>query len=71
MDLNWNRQTLPFRGKLFSSLDLLLTLFLLWQVAAQTIKSCLDNLPGYPRTQIGFITYDSTLHFYNMKVIEF
>ncbi|CAN6888267.1 unnamed protein product [Brassica oleracea] len=37
------------------------------EVATQTIKSCLDNLPGYPRTQIGFITYDSTLHFYNMK----
>ncbi|KAL0699347.1 hypothetical protein Bca4012_055469 [Brassica carinata] len=37
------------------------------EVAAQTIKSCLDNMPGYPRTQIGFITYDSTLHFYNMK----
>ncbi|ESQ49323.1 hypothetical protein EUTSA_v10019975mg [Eutrema salsugineum] len=37
------------------------------EVVAQTIKSCLDNLPGYPRTQIGFITYDSTLHFYNMK----
>lgn len=34
---------------------------------AQTIKSCLDRLPGYPRTQIGFITYDSTIHFYNMK----
>uniref|UniRef100_A0A1J3CIZ1 Protein transport protein Sec24-like n=1 Tax=Noccaea caerulescens TaxID=107243 RepID=A0A1J3CIZ1_NOCCA len=37
------------------------------EVVAQTIKSCLDNLPGYPRTQIGFITYDSTLHFYNLK----
>ncbi|KAL3849904.1 hypothetical protein ACJIZ3_011786 [Penstemon smallii] len=37
------------------------------EVMAQTIKSCLDNLPGYPRTQIGFITYDSTIHFYNMK----
>ncbi|XP_059297157.1 protein transport protein SEC24 A-like isoform X2 [Lycium ferocissimum] len=37
------------------------------EVVAQTIKSCLDNLPGFPRTQIGFITYDSTLHFYNMK----
>ncbi|KAL1211925.1 Protein transport protein SEC24 A [Cardamine amara subsp. amara] len=37
------------------------------EVVAQTIKSCLDNLPGYPRTQIGFITFDSTLHFYNMK----
>ncbi|GKV38680.1 hypothetical protein SLEP1_g46569 [Rubroshorea leprosula] len=37
------------------------------EVAAQTIKSCLDQLPGFPRTQIGFITYDSTIHFYNMK----
>ncbi|KAF3628095.1 Protein transport protein-like [Capsicum annuum] len=30
------------------------------EVLAQTIKNCLDNLPGFPRTQIGFITYDST-----------
>ncbi|XP_071722992.1 protein transport protein SEC24 A-like [Rutidosis leptorrhynchoides] len=37
------------------------------EVVAQTIRSCLDELPGYPRTQIGFITYDSTIHFYNMK----
>ncbi|XP_057997740.1 protein transport protein SEC24 A-like [Hevea brasiliensis] len=37
------------------------------EVVAQTIKSCLDDLPGFPRTQIGFITYDSTIHFYNMK----
>ncbi|KAL7151477.1 hypothetical protein ABFS83_04G034000 [Erythranthe nasuta] len=37
------------------------------EVMSQTIKSCLDDLPGYPRTQIGFITYDSTIHFYNMK----
>ncbi|CAH9134532.1 unnamed protein product [Cuscuta epithymum] len=37
------------------------------EVVSQTIKKCLDNLPGYPRTQIGFITYDSTIHFYNMK----
>ncbi|XP_010524690.1 PREDICTED: protein transport protein Sec24-like At3g07100 [Tarenaya hassleriana] len=37
------------------------------EVVAQTIKSCLDKLPGYPRTQIGFITYDSTIQFYNMK----
>ncbi|KAG8389294.1 hypothetical protein BUALT_Bualt02G0213900 [Buddleja alternifolia] len=37
------------------------------EVMAQTIKSCLDTLPGSTRTQIGFITYDSTIHFYNMK----
>ncbi|KAI3676429.1 hypothetical protein L1987_86038 [Smallanthus sonchifolius] len=37
------------------------------EVMAQTIKSCLDSLPGSPRTQIGFITFDSTIHFYNMK----
>nr|KJB45544.1 hypothetical protein B456_007G311200 [Gossypium raimondii] len=36
-------------------------------VVTQTIRSCLDELPGFPRTQIGFITYDSTIHFYNMK----
>lgn len=37
------------------------------EVVAQTIRSCLDELPGSTRTQIGFITFDSTIHFYNMK----
>lgn len=37
------------------------------QLAAQTIKEQLDNLPGAPRTRIGFLTYDSTIHFYNLK----
>ncbi|CAA3029180.1 transport Sec24-like At3g07100 [Olea europaea subsp. europaea] len=37
------------------------------KVVAETIKSCLDDLPGYPRTQIGFISFDSMIHFYNMK----
>ncbi|KAM2468555.1 hypothetical protein FF1_010219 [Malus domestica] len=37
------------------------------EVVAQTIRSCLDELPGFPRTQIGFATFDSTIHFYNMK----
>lgn len=43
-------------------------LMILMQVVAQTIKSCLNELPGFPRTQIGFATFDSTIHFYNMKV---
>jgi protein transport protein SEC24 len=37
------------------------------KLAADTIKASLDNLPGFPRTQIGFLTFDSTLHFYNLK----
>ncbi|KAK3143156.1 hypothetical protein QOZ80_4BG0359160 [Eleusine coracana subsp. coracana] len=39
----------------------------LLEVVAKTIKSCLDELPGFPRTQIGFLTFDSTLHFHNFK----
>eukprot|EP00898_Chlorokybus_atmophyticus_P002080 jgi/Chlat1/2873/Chrsp195S03018 len=36
-------------------------------VAAAAIKSCLERLPGDSRTRIGFLTFDSTLHFYNLK----
>ncbi|KAG1368068.1 protein transport protein Sec24-like [Cocos nucifera] len=39
----------------------------LFEIVAKTIKSCLDELPGFPRTQIGFLTFDSTLHFHNLK----
>lgn len=37
------------------------------EIIGKTIKSCLDDLLGFPRTQIGFLTFDSTLHFYNLK----
>ncbi|EQC35877.1 hypothetical protein SDRG_06627 [Saprolegnia diclina VS20] len=37
------------------------------QVAAETILAQLDNLPGEGRTRFGLITYDSHVHFYNLK----
>ena len=35
-------------------------------VICQAIKDSLDRLPGGERTQVGFLTFDSTLHFYNL-----
>jgi len=32
-----------------------------------TIRDTLDSLPGEERTLIGILTFDSTLHFYNLK----
>jgi len=37
------------------------------QTVVEAIKDCLDTLPGSPRTQVGVLTYDSTIHFYNLK----
>ena len=37
------------------------------QTVADSIKASLDSLPGGERTQIGFLTYDTHLHFYNLK----
>ncbi|CAH0487183.1 unnamed protein product [Peronospora farinosa] len=36
-------------------------------VAVNTIREQLDKLPGAPRTRVGFVTYDNTIHFYNLK----
>ena len=36
------------------------------QSAAAAIKRSLDDLPGRNRTKIGFITYDNSVHYYNM-----
>ncbi len=36
-------------------------------LACETIKSALDGLPGGERTQIGFLTFDAHLHFYNLS----
>ena len=36
-------------------------------IIAEAIKSSLDHLPGGERTHVGFITFDSSLHFYKMS----
>ena len=36
------------------------------KIFCQTLIDELDRVPGDSRTQIGFITYDSSLHFYNL-----
>jgi protein transport protein SEC24 len=37
------------------------------QVAARAIKASLDGLPGGDRTQVAFLTFDSTVHFYRFR----
>ncbi|XP_073680604.1 protein transport protein Sec24A isoform X2 [Garra rufa] len=36
-------------------------------VVCQSLLDNLDSLPGDARTKIGFITFDSTIHFYNLQ----
>ena len=36
-------------------------------VFCQTVLDELERIPGDSRTQIGFITFDSSVHFYNMS----
>ncbi|KAK7144090.1 hypothetical protein R3I93_015062 [Phoxinus phoxinus] len=36
-------------------------------VVCQSLLENLDSLPGDSRTKIGFITFDSTIHFYNLQ----
>ena len=36
------------------------------QSASNAIKASLDDLPGRGRTKIGFVTFDNSVHFYNM-----
>jgi protein transport protein SEC24 len=35
--------------------------------AVTSIKAVLSELPGTPRTQVGILTYDTTIQFYNLK----
>lgn len=34
----------------------------------ETILANIDNLTGDSRRRVAFITYDNTIHFYNLKV---
>jgi protein transport protein SEC24 len=36
-------------------------------IVCETLLEELDKLPGDSRTQIGFLTFDSTLHFYGLS----
>ena len=36
------------------------------EVACKTIQEQLENLPGDARTQVGFIAFNSAVHFYNI-----
>jgi len=36
------------------------------QSMVNAIKASLDTLPGGPRTQVGFITFDTCVHYYNL-----
>ncbi|XP_072479243.1 protein transport protein Sec24B isoform X2 [Notamacropus eugenii] len=36
-------------------------------IVCQSLMENLDKLPGDSRTRIGFITFDSTVHFYNLQ----
>ena len=33
----------------------------------ETLLECIDKIPGDTRTQVGFITYNSSIHFYNLS----
>jgi protein transport protein SEC24 len=37
------------------------------QTLCETVMSTLDKLPGDKRTLVGFLTFDSTVHFYSLK----
>jgi len=34
---------------------------------ASAISNSLDSLPGSPRTQVGFLTFDDSVHYYSLK----
>lgn len=36
-------------------------------IASQVIRACLDSIPGRERAFVGFVTFDSTVHVYDLK----
>jgi len=39
----------------------------MFHMTIETIRRTLDEFPGSPRTRVGFITFNSSLHFYNLR----
>jgi protein transport protein SEC24 len=37
------------------------------ECVAAAIRANLDKLPGETRTQVGFVTYNSSVHMYNLR----
>ena len=52
--------------KLFCNSCLILVGLL--EVFCETLLDCVNKLPGDGRTMVGFLSFDHTLHFYNLKV---
>ena len=62
-------QHMSYRGHYFTVYCLCFSGYL--NMFCKLLKENLDKMPGDLRTQIGFITFNSTVHFYSLKVGDF